>query len=228
MKTHLHLLSTPGERDIRYVLAALNDIRAVQPGSSGPLKVAYVPWASTVDGFWLNYTRRAFDGLAKVVFLHPDHTSPAQAKAVFSDVTAVYISGGNTFLLNDRLHTSGVFDVLLEGVLDGLPVIGFSAGAILCGPNILTSHDINLPPTTHFTALGALPHNILPHYPTEPNAQADADDWLGDYFVRHTNPVLALSDGARAVWQNERLLIKAGPAWVITPENKQILEIVGE
>jgi peptidase E len=41
--------------------------------------------------------------------------------------------------------------------------VGFSAGAMLCGPNILTNQDANMLPTCHFDSLDLLPYNIFAH-----------------------------------------------------------------
>ena len=62
---------------------------------------------------------------------------------VIRDAALVYITGGNTFLLNHRLHVSGVMPYLKEKIQNGLPMVGVSAGMVLCGPNILTSKDMN-------------------------------------------------------------------------------------
>jgi len=37
---------------------------------------------------------------------------------------------------------------------NGLPAVAFSAGVVVCGPNVLTSNDLNPVPTMHFDGLG--------------------------------------------------------------------------
>ena len=64
-------------------------------------------------------------------------------EAILRRAAAVYIPGGNTFLLNHRLHAGGLLPYLRKKIQTGLPVAAFSAGTILCGPNILTSKDMN-------------------------------------------------------------------------------------
>ena len=57
----------------------------------------------------------------------------------------VYVPGGNTFLLNHRLHVSGIMPYLRKKVQAGLPFVGFSAGMILWSI---------LPRIDHFVAPG--------------------------------------------------------------------------
>lgn len=61
---------------------------------------------------------------------------------------AVYIGGGNTYSLLYKFRKTGFIDPLRSFILDGKPVYGGSAGAILLGKNIDTSqvgkyHDKN-------------------------------------------------------------------------------------
>jgi peptidase E len=217
MNINLHLLSTPGEGDIRYILQACRPYLEAQ---SSPL-VAYLPWAA-VGNNWLEYTRQAFAGLAEVGYLDYPTTSLIEAEQIMKQAGAIYISGGNTYLLNHRLHESGLFEHLRRHAEEGLPVVGFSAGALICGANILTTHDINMIPTTHFTALELLPYNIVAHYPGDETAQTKEDDWLSDYHVLHDKPILALEDGATVWYTRDRLQVLGGNVWQIEKGKKRM------
>jgi dipeptidase E len=124
----------------------------------------------------------------------------------------VYISGGNTFLLNHRLHVSGLMSYLRKKVQAGLPVVGFSAGMIVCGPNILTANDLNAVETTHFSGLHASPFNFFAHYIPE---MAMHDDWLSDYHTFHDNPVIMLSDGAYVKVDGKKTSLVRGEGWIL-------------
>jgi len=212
MSVNLYLLSTPGEGDIRYII---DTCRPHLQSQAEPL-VAYLPWASTGND-WLSYTQQAFAGLASVAGLDPARGSLAENERILDQCGIVYIPGGNTYLLNHRLHESGLFEALQPRALGGLPMVGFSAGAIVCGPNILTTHDINLLPTCHFDSLNLLPYNLVAHYPAEDLRREHEDDWLSDYHVMHTNPILALEDGACVHWNGETLERVRGTTWMLEP-----------
>src|SRR5260221_2155123 len=132
---NLHLCSTPGENDIRYIVEAS---RPHLEDKDDPI-LAYLPLATLYTEQWLELTETAFKGLANVKSINTELMSQKEIENIVRDASLVYIPGGNTFLLNHRLHISGVMSYLRKKVQSGLPVVGFSAGAILCGPNILTS-----------------------------------------------------------------------------------------
>ena len=130
-----------------------------------------------------------------------------------SGAHVVYISGGNTFLLNHRLHVSGLMPFLRKKVQAGLPVVGFSAGMIVCGPNILTSKDLNAVETTHFSGLNASPFNFA-HYMPDTYGESEHDGWLSDYHTFQDNPVILLSDGAYVKVDGKTRLLR-GEAWIL-------------
>jgi dipeptidase E len=206
----LHLFSIPGDGNINYILEAC---RPYLEGQGQPL-VAFIQWAS-VQNDWLEYTCKAFTGLAQVEALDPDPSHLADSKRSLERCEVVYISGGNTYLLNDRLHESGLCELLRQRALEGLPVVGFSAGALVCGPNILTTHDINMLPTRHFNSLDLLPYNIVAHYPSTEAEREDEDDWLSDYHARHVNPILALENDAYVRWDGQSMVRVRGTAWML-------------
>lgn len=216
MPVDLHLLSTPGDGDIADILEACRPYLESQKEPA----LAFVQWAS-VSHDWLDYTRKAFAGLANIVPLDYDPTSLTENKLALERCGVVYISGGNTYLLNHRLHESGLYEHLRGRALEGMPIVGFSAGALVCGPNIQTTHDINIVPTQHFASLNLLPYNVVAHYPLEDERRDDEDDWLGEYHALHTNPILALEDGAYVRWDGDELERVRGSAWVLQPEAKR-------
>jgi peptidase E len=210
MSVDLHLLSKPGDGDIRYILDACRPYLEAQ---TRPL-LAFMQWASIVHD-WQGYTQKEFHGLAEVAELRWLPESLPENERVLEQCGAVFISGGNTPLLNHRLHESGLLEPLRERTLAWLPVVGFSAGALLCGPNILTTHDVNMLPTCHFDSLNLLPYNIVAHYPDNDASRDEEDDWLSDYHAAHANPILALEDDAYVRWDGHTLRRLRGSAWIL-------------
>jgi dipeptidase E len=219
MIVDLHLLSTPGEKDIRYILEACRPYLEAQTHP----RVAFMQWAS-VNNDWLPYTRQDFSELASVDALDPDPTCLEKNEQILDRCRVVYISGGNTYLLNHRLHESKLYTSLQQRALAGLPIVGFSAGAILCGPNILTTHDINLIPSHHFDSLNLLPYNVVAHYPSNDAQREDEDDWLSDYQAHHANPILTLEDGAYVRFDGQGLKVVRGSAWILEAGGRRILK----
>jgi dipeptidase E len=215
---NLHLFSTPGDRDIRWVVEAC---RPYLDDKDEPT-VAFVPMASLRAVQWLEYTVREFTGLAEVELIDTERMSLLEMEAVIRKAQVVYISGGNTFLLNHRLHGSGLMPFLRKKVQAGLPVVGFSAGMIVCGPNILTSKDMNSVQTDRFEALSATPFNFLAHYDADAYGQsAEHDDWLSEYHVFHDNPVVLLRDGAYLKVEGKKTTLVRGDAWILRKDSEK-------
>ena len=217
---NLHLFSTPGKDDIRYILAAA---RPYLEAKDEPV-IAYIP-AASLGGTYQEYTEKAFRGLARVATISMELMVLPEMEAIIRNAALVYIPGGNTFLLNHRLHISNIMEYLRKKVMAGLPLIGFSAGTVLCGLNILTSNDINTVESTYFSGLNVLPFNFNCHYPEDEIVRLEKDNWLGDYHVFHDNPVVMLADGAYIRVEGKKTQLVQGQAWILRKgQEKQKLD----
>jgi dipeptidase E len=202
----LHLFSTPGPGlDIQWVLEACRSVLRDKPGAT----VAYLPLASLFAEKWLEQTERSFKGLARIRLVNTDTTELPEIEEILRGAALLYVPGGNAFLLNHRLHVSRLLPYLRKKIQNGLPVVAFSAGAVICGPNVLTSNDLNLIPTPHFDSLGILPFNLNVHY----EDSAARDEWLGEYHNFHDNPILMLEDGAYIRIEGRKTSLVRGTAW---------------
>jgi dipeptidase E len=207
----LHLFSTPGKNDLRYVIEAS---RPYLKNKDDPI-VAYLPLASLYAEKWLGVNESAFKGLAQIQEVNTELMTQKEIEDIIRESALVYVTGGNTFLLNHRLHSSGVMPYLKKKIQNGLPVIGVSAGMILCGPNILTSKDMNTVETPHFDGLNLIPFNFFAHYADDGYGQSVHDDWLGDYHFFHDNPVILSSDGAYVKVDGKKTTLVRGNAWIL-------------
>ena len=214
---HLHLFSTPGENDLRDIVEAS---RPYMEGRDDPV-IAYLPLASLYAEKWLPMNRSAFESLGQLVEINAELMTQKEVENIIREAALVYITGGNTFLLSHRLHASGVMPYLKKKIWNGLPVIGVSAGMIVCGPNILTSRDLNTVETPHFDGLNASPFNFLAHYPLDAYGQSVLDDWLGDYHFFHDNPVIMMCDGAYVGVEGKKTLLERGEAYILRKDREK-------
>jgi dipeptidase E len=108
---------------------------------------------------------------------------------------ALFVGGGNTYLLLNRLTKAGLVGAIREKVLAGMPYIGSSAGTNITGPTILTTNDWNVLGSTDFNSLGLVPFNINPHYLetdlTAAPAAETRDERIQQYHVVNGNAVVA-------------------------------------
>jgi peptidase E len=206
---NLRLFSSPGD-DLHDILGAC---RPLLEGRQDPL-IAYLPAACLSDK-WLEFTENAFLGLAHVAVINTELQTLPEMEGILREAALVYIPGGNTWLLNHRLHISKLIDYLRKKVNSGLPVVAFSAGTILCGPNILTTRDLNMVESPYFHGLNTTPFNFSVHYPEDEFFRAERDDWLSEYQVFHENPVIILADGACVQAERKKTVLVRGDAWIL-------------
>jgi dipeptidase E len=213
----LHLFSMPGKDDLRYVVEAS---RPYLEEKDEPT-IAYLPLASLYSEKWREMNESAFKGLAQIVEVNAELMTQREIENIIRDAALVFIPGGNTFLLNHRLHVCGVMPYLKKKVQNGLPVIGVSAGMIVSGPNILTSKDMNTVGTTFFDGLNATPFNFLAHYPRDGYGQSVLDDWLADYHFFHDNPVIMMCDDAHVKVDGKKTSLVSGEAYILRKDEEK-------
>jgi peptidase E len=206
MALNLHLFSSPGDRDISYIVDAS---RPFLEGRDEPL-VAYLPMARLSEDR-LGFPEKYFKNLAHVATLNTETMTLPELENILRRAHVLFIPGGNTFLLAHRLHVSHLIPYLHKKLLAGLPLVAFSAGSILCGPNILTARDMNMLETTHFSGLNLLPFNLHVHYIDD----IQRDDWLSDFHVFQPNPVILISDGAYVRVENKKTSLVRGDVWIL-------------
>jgi dipeptidase E len=205
----LHLFSHPGEPFLYNILEAARLLLEYQ---DDPL-VVYLP-AANVHRHFVRETKDEFRGLARVSAIKPEVHQLEYIKDVLDQAALLYIPGGNTYLLAQRLHTIGLVEHLHQRIIDGLPLVAFSAGIVICGVDILTTNDMNCCGCTHFSGLNLLPYNINVHYPPEHETLRDERDArIQEYHVFHDTTVLALQDDAYLRVTNQGIELVSGTAW---------------
>jgi len=219
---NLHLFSLPGAYPVQDIVTASKPYLAAKPD---PV-LLYLPVATeTLDPEHVEVTRTAFESLAEVEIL--DLTQPIPSldlESAFGRATVLYIPGGNTYLLLDRLYQSGAFGLIQARVREGMPLVGFSAGMVICGPNILTTNNINVFGITEVTGPGFAEHNFTAHYPAgDGEERAQRDSQIGAYHNAHTNPVLALEEDGWIKIDEEGTQVVRGHCWLFEPGKEKVL-----
>jgi dipeptidase E len=120
--------------------------------------------------------------------------------ATLGSAEALFMGGGNTYALLQRLRGAGLLEAVRTRVAAGMPYAGARAGSNVAGPTILTTNDWNVVGLDRFDALGLVGFNINPHYKEMDPAMAafseTRDDRIREYHVVNSNPVLGLEEGA--------------------------------
>jgi dipeptidase E len=124
-------------------------------------EVLFIPYAiPDMD----RYSEKAVSRLEKMVgsaFSIHDSTDPREA---IMRSEAVFIGGGNTFLLLKRLYDNDLVGLIRERVLSGMKYIGTSAGSNVACKTINTTNDMPIVQPPSFDAIGIVPFILNPHY----------------------------------------------------------------
>jgi peptidase E len=224
---NLDLFSAPGPPPLQNVVNAAHPwLVNVSDPTVAYLNI-FTPHAP--NPFWVEYTHNAFQNVAEVLEVNHRTQSHADMLHRLERATIVYIPGGNTYLLSDRLHTLKLRDPIHTLVRAGKPYIGFSAGAVICGATILTSGDMNMLGTPHLIGLGWLPCALAVHFNASIPTRTDQwDENIADYHQFHNHSVLALEDDAHLRLRGATLTLERGTAWLYRPNTQRTPLSLGE
>ena len=116
-----------------------------------------------------------------------------------AEADALFMGGGNTYALLQRLRASGLLEAVRARVAAGMPYAGASAGSNVAGPTILTTNDWNVVGLDRFDALGLVGFNINPHYkeadPLMAAYSETRDDRIREFHEMNDRPVVGLWEG---------------------------------
>ena len=204
MELHLFSAEDP-ESEIRWAA----EIGGECLGGKADATIACLPFGSLYADRWIGTARGAFKNIAQLRLINSEMMELREMEGVLRGAALAYLPDGNAFLFNHRLHLALLLSYLRQKIRGGLPVLAAGAGAVICGPNILTADELNLVPTPHFEGLGLSAFNFHAHYEDDPRR----DSWLAEYQTFHDNPVILLEDGAYVKITNRKTTLVRGKAW---------------
>ena len=113
---------------------------------------------------------------------------------------AIFVGGGNTFRLLKSLQESGVMPAVRERVVEGMPYIGSSAGAIVACPTLKTTKDMPVVEPSSFEALGLVDFQISPHYldpdPGSTHMGETQEERIQQFLEENEQTVVGLREGS--------------------------------
>ena len=120
-----------------------------------------------------------------------------------SELGALFVRGGNTFILRQAMRLSG-FDIIFKELLkrDDFVYAGYSAGICVLAPDIKVLQTVDDPTDkpyrelqdTIWEGLGYLDYIILPHYKSDHPESANVDKVV-EYCQKSSIPFKTLRDG---------------------------------
>ena len=183
----------------------------------GPIDtVTFIPYAAHDQE---DFTRRAREGFGKFG-IDVEPVSGVFPRNTINAARAIFVGGGNTFRLLQRLQHADLLDAIRHRVLHyGIPYLGVSAGANVACPTIKTTNDMpivtpvipvpRLGSVDAFNALDLFPYQINPHFidadPASTHMGETREQRIKEFHEENDTPVFGLREGS---W----IVVEAGMA----------------
>lgn len=126
--------------------------------------ILFIPFARPGGISHEDYTQKATEGLKSCVRTVKGLHEFSDKKKAISEAKAIFVGGGNTFLLVKQLHELDLMKTLKSSIKNGTKYLGTSAGSNICGLSMQTTNDMPIVYPPSFKTLGILNFNINPHY----------------------------------------------------------------
>lgn len=163
----------------------------------GVRRVAFVPFALADQA---GYFERARKRLQDLGIEAERIVEGAPGRRTIEDADGVFVGGGNTFRLLERLQRSGLLAPIRSRTLGGTPYLGASAGTVVAAPTIKTTNDMPIVQPASFEALGLVPFQINCHYldpePASRHMGETRETRLREYLEENDLPVVGLREGS--------------------------------
>lgn len=206
---NLLLLSSSRAGDSEYLAPALAQISVQLQHCHDVLFIPYAGVTTSYDA----YLEKVQHALRELPITVQSIHQCAEPKQALAQASAVMVGGGNTFALLARLYQQDLLQPLQQRVRQGLPYIGWSAGANIAGLSIRTTNDMPIVEPASFQALGLLPFQLNPHYANfaPPGFHGETRDMrLAEFMQMNPDtPVIGLPEGS-ALRRNGDQLVYLG------------------
>ncbi|GGE91048.1 dipeptidase E [Chishuiella changwenlii] len=192
-------------------------------------ELLFIPFARPSGISHDDYTQNVVNALEpfgiKVSGLHT-YNDPKEA---VRNAKAIFIGGGNTFLLLKTLYELGLVDVIREVVANGVPYMGSSAGSNMTGLTIGTTNDMPIVYPPSFNALQFLPFNINPHYldpdPNSTHKGETRETRINEFHKFNSQSVIGLREGSWLRVENGEIELKGTLKARIFKPNEDAIEV---
>jgi dipeptidase E len=190
--------------------------------------VLFIPYARPSGITHEEYTKIARERFEKMGYkltgIH-EYKSPKEA---VGSAEAIFIGGGNTFVLLNALYKADILDEIRNKVKNGTPYIGTSAGSNVACKSIKTTNDMPIVYPPSFDALGFVPFNINPHYldpdPKSKHKGETRETRIKEFHFFNSEYVVGLREGAILRVVGDSIILKGGTGARVFKKNTEPVE----
>ncbi|WP_159021636.1 dipeptidase PepE [Formosa sp. L2A11] len=174
--------------------------------------ILFVPYARPGGITHDDYTEKAKEAFAKInINIVGLHTFKTPSEAI-TKAEAIFVGGGNTFVLVSQLYKVGAMQAITHAVNNGTPYLGTSAGSNICGLTMNTTNDMPIVYPPSFKTLGLVPFNINPHYLDPDNGSKHMGETretrIKEFMCYNTQPVVGLREGSWLDVKGDHIILK--------------------
>lgn len=178
--------------------------------------VIFIPYARPGGITHEEYTKIAQDRFNKMGYnltgIH-EYNDPVEA---LDRTDALFIGGGNTFVLLKELCEKKIINIIKKQVKDGMPYIGTSAGSNVACKSIMTTNDMPIVYPPSFEALNLVSFNINPHYidpvPDSKHMGETRETRIKEFHFYNQGFVVGLREGAMLQIIDNEIILKGSSA----------------
>jgi dipeptidase E len=190
--------------------------------------ILFIPYARPIGMTHAEYTRIAKERFRKMkIKLTGINEHPDPVKAV-KNAEAVFIGGGNTFVLLSQLYKNGLIEIIRKRVLEGMPYIGTSAGSNVACKSIKTTNDMPIMYPPSFDALNLVSFNINPHYldpdPKSTHKGETRETRINEFYFYNKEYVVGLREGAMLHIVDDTMTLKGSTGARVFRNEKEVFE----
>ena len=193
-----------------------------------PVTALFIPYAAVTFSYD-EYCDKVEERFAEVGHhITGIHTFSDPIRAI-EEADAIVVGGGNTWHLVRMLHTKKLMNPLREKAFEGMPYIGWSAGANIACPTLRTTNDMPIINPRGFDCASLIPFQINPHY-LDANAQGHAGETreqrIGEFL--EINPdvyVAGLREGTMLKLDDGKLQLIGDRSCRIFKKSKEPVEL---
>ncbi|GAA4812614.1 dipeptidase PepE [Litoribaculum gwangyangense] len=194
--------------------------------------ILFIPFARPSGISHDHYTEKVSNAFSKInIKTHGIHTFENPIEAV-KNAEAIFVGGGNTFVLTYQLYKNNLIDILKKVIKNGTPYLGTSAGSNICGLTIKTTNDMPIIYPPSFSALALVPFNINPHY-MDPDLNSKhmgetRETRIHEFHNFNTPPVIGLREGSWLKVEGHSIILKGSLTARVFEYNKAPYEVKPE
>lgn len=173
-----------------------------------PVTAVFIPFAAVTFSYD-EYERKVEERFSEIGHhVKSVHRFADPVKAI-EEAEAIVVGGGNTWQLVRLMRDRDLIGAIRKRVLEGIPYIGWSAGANVACPTLRTTNDMPIIDPKGFGCTNLVPFQINPHY-LDKNPEGHGGETREQRIEEflEINPdiyVVGLREGTMLKYENEKL-----------------------